>query len=186
MKTVKMAREEKNMELFPKDIDSGVMFIFSDEKEYYIDSFILKEKNETPVRYGKYYVKLGTYQDCVHLFTGDSRYLSKFKFQFFPYKDNRLKFCSWQSEYEPVFIYNASDKELEVDVPYGSYLIPPRTRIRCDIEETKHRIGKPVAPAIDKHNVNDVYVFEDGHIAYGQGNNDPQITYVKNGEREEE
>lgn len=174
------------MELFPKDIDKGIMFVFSDEEDYYIDSFIVKETDKEAVLYRKYSVKLGTYQDSVYLYTGDSRYLSKLKFQFFPYAGNRLKFCSWQREYEPIYIFNASESELEVDVPYGKYLIPAKTRILCGKEEMKYRIDKPIVPSIDKHNVNDVYVFEDGHIGYGQGNNNPQIIYVKDNKKKEE
>ena len=174
------------MELFPRGNEKGVLFIFSDEKEYYIDSFIVKENNEAPALHKKYSVRLGTYQDRVDLYTEDSRFLSKFRFQFFPYAGNRLKFCSWQREYEPVYVYNASGKQLEVDVPYGKYLIPAKTRIRCGKEETEYRIDSPIVPSIDKHNVNDVYVFEDGHIGYGQGSNDPRIIYVKNDREEEE
>lgn len=178
--------EEEYVKLFPKQIEKGILFIFSDEKEYYIDSFIIKEKDEKPILYRKYSVRLGTYQDSVFLYTGESRYLSKLKFQFFPYAGNRLKFCSWQREYEPVYVYNASEKELEVDTPYGKYLIPSGTRILCGEEETKYRIEKATVPPIDRHNVNDVYVFDDGHIGYGKGNNDPQIIYVQNGKKEDE
>lgn len=177
--------EKEYTKLFPQGNEKGVMFIFSDEKEYYIDSFIVKEKDEAPVLHKKYSVRLGTYQDSVFLYTGDSRYLSKFRFQFFPYAGNRLKFCSWQREYEPVFVCNASERQLEVDTPYGKYLIPARTKIRCGKDDTEYRIEKSVVPSIDRHSVNDVYIFEDGHIGYGQGNNDPQIIYVKD-EKEEE
>ena len=154
----------------------GTIFIFSDRKDYYLDCFIIKAPEEDPVVYDAYRVKQGMFQDEVFCRIRDDHL---FDFRFFPYKDNRLKFFGWSDDYRPVYVMNEGEKDLEVDTPFGYFLIPPGEILECKRGQEKYRIGKPIVPAIDKYCVNDVCVYEDGTVVYGKPNDDPQIIYVK-------
>lgn len=165
------------------DFEFGTMFIFSDRKDYYLDRFIIKAPEEEAVTCDRYHVKQGMYQDSVHCKIKEDPF---FDFRFLPYKDNRLKFYSWSHDYRPVYLVNEGEKDLEIDTPFGYYLIPAGEMLECKKDQEKYRIEKPIVPAIDKHGVNDVFVYEDGRVAYGKPNNDPEIIYVKEENKNED
>ncbi len=168
---------------FIRENTIGTVFVFSDKKDYYLDCFIIKAPEEEPVIYDTCRVKQGMFQDEVFCQIKDD---PLFDFRFFPYKNNRLKFFSWSDDYRPVYLVNEGEKGLETDTPFGYYLIPPGEILECKKGQEKYRIEKPVVPAIDRYCVNDVYVHEDGSVSYGQPNNDPQITYVKDKKKKQD
>ena len=133
---------------------------FNTAAEYYIESAVFKDKGiaeETDPG-----VHVGMFQDSVLLESHEGNV--RYDFRFFPYGGNRLQFYSWDNNYE-VTIRNTGSEPMEVDTPFGDFLIPGGEEIMPD-GENRFRITEHTAPAIDKHNLWDVREVN-GMIAYG-------------------
>ncbi|MBQ6335068.1 MAG: hypothetical protein IJI46_08380 [Erysipelotrichaceae bacterium] len=168
----RLAFEKSKVTEFISELEFGTMFIFSEKKEYYLDRFIIKAPEEDFQVYDKYRVKVGTFQDEVFCKVDE---LSDFRFAFFPYRANRLKFFDWSAYYKPVYFYNAGEEDLEIDTPWGIFLLPPKLICLCDKDDKTYQIDEPLVPDIDRYGVNDVYAKGNKKVAYGEPNNDPQI-----------
>lgn len=164
---------------FMNDIGVGVMLVFDEREAYYFKYGLLKKPEEETKDCIGMHVRQGTYQDGVYLFEGKLRSMSDLQFMFYPYKDGRLQFAQWQKEYEPVYVCNDGVKDLEVDTPYGMYLIPAGKYVRCHKDEYTYRIDAPIAERIDRHNINTVYVKDGKKAGYGQGDNEGKIIEIK-------
>lgn len=180
------AKKEKNfIDLFPSNCKEGILFIFNERESYYLDTVVVKKKDNNPEVKGYYYVNTGTYQDSILYCFGDDKYgLEDPKFRFFPYQNNRLEFYEMSDEYSEIFIYNDGDHPLEVDTMYGMYLLPPKTISICNNDPSDYKIDQPTVPGIDRYNLHDVYIDNNGVISYGSLSKNPRIIYKENKDQE--
>jgi hypothetical protein len=162
------------------ELEFGTVFVFSDQKEYYLDRYIIKAPEQDALLYRSFRVKLGTYQDEVIC---KAEEYPDFDFRFFPYQKQRLKFFSWSGHFKPVWLCNEGEKDLEVDTPFGIFLVPGKSCCLCSRENREYQIDAPLVPAIDKHNVNDVYVKGNRKVGYGRPNDHPDIIEIDEKEK---
>ena len=137
-----------------------------DEKEpyYFREMMMVQGEEEEFLPSGSEIIHVGTFQDSVILGKVLGRILADFRF--FPYKDNRVHFYSWDRKKEPVYVWNSGEHDLEVDTPHGWFLVPAGECHRMGPEPDLPRLEKPVVPAIDRYCVWDVKVDEEGRVSY--------------------
>ena len=87
-------------------------------------------------------------------------------------------------EYGDIFIYNDGDNPLEVDTMYGMYLLPSKTISICNSDPSEYKIDQPTVPGIDRYNLHDVYIDNNGIIGYGSLSENPKIIYNKREDQE--
>ena len=178
-------KEKSFIGMFPTICKEGILFIFNERESYYLDTVVVKKKDNNPEVKGYYHVNTGTYQDSVLYCFGDDKYgLEDPKFRFFPYQNNRLEFYEMSDEYVDIFIYNDGDHPLEVDTMYGMYLLPSKTISICSNDLSDYKIDQPIVPGIDRYNLHDVYIDNNGVIGYGSLSENPKIIYNKREDQE--
>lgn len=178
-------KEKSFIDLFPPNCKEGILFVFNERESYYLDTVVVKKKNNNPEVKGYYYVNTGTYQDSILYCFGDDKYgLEDSKFRFFPYQNNRLEFYEMSEEYGDIFIYNDGDNPLEVDTMYGMYLLPSKTISVCSNDLSDYIIDQPTVPGIDRFSIHDVYIDNNGIIGYGSLSKNPRIIYNKREDQE--
>lgn len=135
---------------------------FSADADYYLTTGTVKDGDTMITVYPD--VHVGMFQDSVLLINRYDDPVS-YDFRFFPYGDNRLKFYSWDHEYS-VILRNEGNESMEIDTPFGDFLIPPGESI-IPVQDKEHRITDHIAPNIDKHTIWETRVLDTGMIAYG-------------------
>ena len=159
------------LSLLPKDRQSSKAFLmnFSPDAEYYFVSMLLV-KNGKAYYSEDYDVHVGMFQDSI-LLGIDEMYEDQiwhgFDFRYFPFGGNRLEFYVWDKEKEPVFVYNSGKEGIEVDCPYGKFIVLPGETEVLAKYNTQARIDDSIAPSIDKHNQWDAKVYPNGMVGYG-------------------
>ena len=144
--------------------DKRPAFVFEihPDASYYIVSGITLHGNVTAE--SNIDLHIGMFQDSVLLCKGGNR---GYDFRFFPYGGDRLSFYSWDDRYS-VFIQNGGTRSMEVDTPLGNYLIPGGATIQIgDEASVELLIETHIAPAVDKHNMWQVIIHDNGMISYG-------------------
>ena len=144
----------------PMESNKALMFVMSDSESFYFESALIVKDGGTEI-VTDYHVHVGMIQDSVLI--GD---MDHFDFRFFPYKGNRLKFYAWAETYEPVYVYNEGIQPIEVDCPYGDFLVEPGTMELLDKSNTGAMISEHIAPGIDKYTVWDTEIDENGNVSY--------------------
>lgn len=141
--------------------EKSALLSFSTEADYYITAAVIKDGTTSLSVHP--HVHVGTFQDSVLLRSGFDDPL-EFDFRYYSYGGGRVEFYAWDHEYR-VMVRNEGPAPLEVDTSYGDFLIPPEVTI-VPAEEKLYRITEHIAPSIDKHNVWEAKVLDDGVIAY--------------------
>lgn len=144
----------------PADTDKALIFVMSDAERYYFESALIVKESATEI-VADYHVHVGMIQDSVLI--GD---MDHFDFRFFPYKGNRTKFYAWDDAYEPVYVFNNGVEHIEVDCPYGAFLIKPGCLELLHNDNEGALTKEHIAPAIDKYTVWEVSVDENGTVSY--------------------
>ena len=147
----------------------GTVLSFSSAEGYYIRTATVVKPNGE-VQDVPYRVHQGMFQDSV-LLRGKRTdpFMRDFEFCFFPYAGNRLRFYTWTKVFEPVYLANEGNDDLEIDTPYGDFLIPAGASIlvsRSAEHLDRYRIDQPIAPPVDRHNANIAHVYTDGSVSY--------------------
>lgn len=141
---------------------------FSSVADYYFESMLLVHNGS--VYYSTDYdVHVGMFQDSV-LLGGHDMYMDdiwrKLDFRFFPFGGNRLEFYVWDRKRQPVYVYNSGHEAIEVDCPYGKFMVLSGETQLLSKENTSARIEESIAPSIDRHNLWETHVYANGVIGY--------------------
>lgn len=159
MEKEEMAKRELEA-MLPGDGGDVLLLSMAGEASYYFRAALIRKNGETAYS-TSHYIHSGMLQDSVLIGDGD-----EWRFRFFPYKGNRLKFYAWDKESEPVYIYNSGSEPLEADCEAGIFLIQPGCVELISEENTEALITEHIAPAIDRYTNWEAHVEEDGHVYY--------------------
>ena len=146
-----------------------LVFEFSTEEDYYFKAIYVKWDGEEHYSRG-HHVHVGTFQDSVlieNIYEEEfDDYEKDFDYRFFPYKGNYLRFYSFSDFEGTIFVKNSGEQELEVELPFGRFLIPPKACMRVGLDVEEGRITERKKPAIDKYSVWEPVLKENGVVAY--------------------
>ena len=144
----------------PADTNKALIFVMSDAERFYFESALIVKDGVAEI-VADYHVHVGMIQDSVLI--GD---MDHFDFRFFPYKGNRLKYYAWDESYEPIYVSNNGVECIEVDCPYGAFLIKPGCLEILEKDNSEAMTQEHITPAIDKYTVWEASVDEDGTVSY--------------------
>lgn len=168
LKTSKKHDEEKIYESIHDEKECLIM-IFSDIKDYYFEDFIIK-MNDKMVHYTMY-PHVGMFQDSILINRQNCELKNdaeEIDFRYFPYKGNRILFYNWEGYSGKIYAVNKGVKELEIDTPYGGFLLQPNSNPYLISKDTSiGRIEEPIAPAVDMYSVWDAHIDDNGNVSYG-------------------
>lgn len=161
----KLERDEQALTDGVADEDYCLVFEFSTEEEYYFKSVYVKEHGEE--FYSRdHHVHVGTFQDSVLIESVYEDENCEFDYRFFPYMDNHLEFYSFTDFGGKMFVKNSGEQPLEVKLPFGRFLIPPGECYPVGKDTVLGRVTKSDKLPVDKHNIWDVVVHDNGTIGY--------------------
>lgn len=165
LKIRKKHYEEKICESIHDEKECLIM-VFSDLEDYYFKNFIVKINDKMVYYY--MFAHIGMIQDSILIFydTCESREdAENIDFSYFPYKGNRILFYGWDGYSGKIFAINQGEKELEIDTPYGKFLLQPNNNAYLISEDASEgRITESIAPAVDLYGAWNANVDENGYM----------------------
>lgn len=138
-------REQKELEIVKslKLKEKEVCVFLSSYRSYYFDRGYAILNNElVPCDYN---IHVSEFQDSVSFYS--IPYNRECEFSFFPYKLYRLAFYDMRKD---LYVYNSGYEKLEVDAPYGKFIINPGEVEKICRENTAAMITESIAAAEDR------------------------------------
>ena len=168
----RIAREKESLTTAFSEEEDCLVFEFSSNEDYYIKAVYAKKDGEE--FYSRdYHVHVGTFQDSVLIedIYGDEEY--ECDYRFFPYAGNSLEFYSFSRFEGRIYVRNVGDKTLSVKGPFGHYMIPAQTAYAVGEGENLGRVEDDKMVRVDKHNIWQAEVTEEGMVAYSTPKAEP-------------
>ncbi|MBQ1482963.1 MAG: hypothetical protein IIZ28_05260 [Erysipelotrichaceae bacterium] len=132
--------EEKIKELL-EEIGIGVALVFDERKpDFFKKAFIRQPEKDCEALHCE--IRLKTDHDEVYVFEGKSRFLSDLQLMYIPSGEAALYFRQWQKDFEPVYLFNDGERDLEIKTPYGTYRLPAGKQVRAHRDEYTYRMNE--------------------------------------------
>lgn len=162
---VRIAKESESLKAAVAEEEDCLVFEFAGDEDYYIRAVYMKRADRE--YYSRdYHVHIGTFQDSVMIGNLYDDERCRFDYRFFPYAGNSLEFYAFSEFDGRVFLRNAGDETLSVKGPFGHYQLPPKTCYAVGEGEELGRVEEEQMVRIDKHNIWQAEVSEEGFVGY--------------------
>ncbi len=132
---------EEQIKEFLDQIGIGVAVVFDERKtDFFKEAYIKQPDKDCEALRCEIRLKVG--HDEVYVFEGKSRFLSDLQLMYIPSGEASLYFRQWQKDFEPVYLFNDGERELEIKTPYGTYQLPAGKHVRAHRDEYTYRMNE--------------------------------------------